>query len=137
MQTIAPVNTDRVWLRTFFMDDYLFFKGSLCCLSIVFWCYRTTAWIKLWKSWEAIWQKGQTQYRTSKFFEGIFQACQKFCSNPLPEYHFVVSTMTTWGFLSMYLSKTDVYDLWLYFVFKLLKFLMSSLIWFIDSYIIR
>ena len=33
--------------------------------------------------------------------------------------------------------KVEVYDLWLYFVFKLLKYLVSSLIWFIDSHIIR
>ena len=37
----------------------------------------------------------------------------------------------------MTLLKVDVYDLLLYFVFKLLKHLVSSLIWFIDSYIIR
>ena len=40
-------------------------------------------------------------YRTSKFFEGIFQTCcQKFYSNSFSEHRFVVSTMTAWGFLS-------------------------------------
>ena len=29
------MNTDRVWLRTFFMDDHLFFKRSLLLLHSV------------------------------------------------------------------------------------------------------
>ena len=81
---------------TFFMDDYLFFKSSLLffqsVLVLPYYCLDITP-----ESLEKqIWQNDQTQYRTSKFFEGIFQACyQKFHSNPFPEHHFVVSTMTT------------------------------------------
>ena len=53
-----------------------------------------------------LFQNDQAQYRTSKFFEVIFQVCcQKFHSNSFAERHFVVSTMTPQGFLNVWHSK--------------------------------
>ena len=62
-------------LRTFFMDDYLFFKSPLLFFHSVL-VLPNTAWI----------------YRSKygKFFKVIFQACQKFHSNPFPQHHFVL-----------------------------------------------
>ena len=70
------------------MDDFMFFKSSLLLFQSVlvlpYYCLDITP-----ESLEKqIWQNDQTQYRTSKFFKGIFQACyQKFHSNFFPEHH--------------------------------------------------
>ena len=78
------------------MDDYLFLRSSLLFFPQ---CFVVTVLLLGYNSEsleKQIWQNDRTQYRASKFFEGIFQtSCQKFHSNSFPEQHFVVSTMTT------------------------------------------
>ena len=88
-------------LRTFFIDLFVlqefpaFFHSILVLLYYLlleYYCLESLE--------KQIWQNDQTQYRASKFFEGILQACQKFYGNSFPEHHFVVRFMTTQGILS-------------------------------------
>ena len=93
------MTTDKVRLRTSFMDDYLFFKSSIffsLCFGVTVFLVGYDSEIPQMQKW----QNNQTQYRTSKFFERIFQASQKFHRDSLLEHHFVVSTVTAQGFLN-------------------------------------
>ena len=99
MQTIAPMTTDRVRLRTFFMEDYLFCKGSLLFSSSVlvlpYYCLHIN--LKVLRSKYA--KMIRFNIEQVSFSKELFKHVKNFTAT-FPEHHFVVSTMTARGFLS-------------------------------------
>ena len=96
MQTIAPITTDRVRLRTFFIDDYLFCKGSLLfsysILVLPYYCLHII--LKVLRSKYA--KTIRFNIEQVSFSEELFKHAKNFTVT-FPEHHFVVSTMTARG----------------------------------------